>query len=438
VVAALGVRPIEAVKELEALQQNERAAAGEPLLTPEDFQRQLKENIHQRIVSDRLDRLDRQRTGNLDAVIRATVGTEQQAEEEYAAQLHAWHLDDPSQWSRYELPNIRYDIARICASIEAIFARFDWPLSRYPVVGTLTTGRESATTQPTSTGAPLILIDNGFFKFAVIMSQLAIFAPYDARYKRGFSTATLQLVSDLVATHTVLNTCLFTYPRKVPAEFQSRVANFQWAMGVFVIAHEYAHVSAGDYNAHPSAPTRQDDSRHAKELRADRIGFIATVEVMQERNEGADGVFGPFLYLAGLDLLARAAAAYEGRPPPALTDPDYPTPYERTVSLLEWLQTSDYRKQFGDQIGHASACYNTILFVWDEIMPAFMAARDELSEFDPAREGGQVGGYPLGEARVFGLVQTLWRHVLASRPALEKRDGLRAFFSGLRGLFRGQ
>ena len=409
-VPTLEARHPEAVRALEALQQNEREAAGEPLLSPEDFQRQFKENIHQKIISDRLDRL---RTKNLEAIIHATVGSEKQAEEECAAMLRAWHLDDPTQWSRYELPNIRCDLARICASIEAIFARFNWPLSEFPVVGTLTTGRESATTQPTATGTPLILIDNGFFKFATIMSQLAIFAPYDAQYKGGFSTATLQLVSDLVATHTILNTCLYAYPRKVPTDFQSRFGNFQWAIGVFVIAHEYAHVSAGDYNAHPSNPNQQDTSRHEKELRADRAGFIATVEVLRGKNGGACGVFGPFLYLAGLDLLARAAVAYEGRPSPALTDPSYPTPYERTVSLLEWLQMSDYRKEFGDQIGQASACYNTILFAWDQIMPAFVAARDELSAFDPARQGGQVGGYPLDEARTFGLVQTLWRHVQA-------------------------
>ncbi len=343
-VPTLGARRPEAVRALEALQQNEREAAGEPLLSPEDFQRQFKENIHQKIISDRLDRL---RTKNLEAIIHATVGSEKQAEEECAAMLRAWHLDDPTQWSRYELPNIRCDLARICASIEAIFARFNWPLSEFPVVGTL------------------------------------------------------------------LNTCLYAYPRKVPTDFQSRFGNLQWAIGVFVIAHEYAHVSAGDYNAHPSNPNQQDTSRHEKELRADRAGFIATVEVLRGKNGGACGVFGPFLYLAGLDLLARAAVAYEGRPSPALTDPSYPTPYERTVSLLEWLQMSDYRKEFGDQIGQASACYNTILFAWDQIMPAFVAARDELSAFDPARQGGQVGGYPLDEARTFGLVQTLWRHVQA-------------------------
>jgi hypothetical protein len=171
------------VRALESLQQNERVAAGEPLLSPEDFQLQLKDNIHQTIISDRLDR---SRTGGLEAIIHATVDSVKQAEEECATMLRAWHLDDSTQWSRYEMPNIRYDLAKICASIEAIFARFNWPLLEFPVVGTLTTGRESATTQPTSTGTPLILIDNGFFKFASIMSQLAIFAPYDAQYKGGF------------------------------------------------------------------------------------------------------------------------------------------------------------------------------------------------------------------------------------------------------------
>ena len=409
-VAELGARRAEAVRALEALQQAERTAAGELPLTPEDFLRQLKENIHLRIVSERMDRSGRD---DIKSTIHATAGSLKQAEEEYAAALRAWHLNDASQWSRYEMPNIRYDIAKICASTEAVFSRFNWPLPELPVVGTLTTGRESATTQPTLTGIPLILIDNGFFKFATIMSQLAIFAPYDFRYKGGFSGPTIQLVCDLAATHTILNTCLYTYPRKVPADFQSQVSNFQWAIGVFVIAHEYAHVSAGDYNAHPAAPDQQNKSRHAEELRADKLGFTAAVEVLRGMNAGPCGVFGPFLYLAGLDLLRRAAAAYEGKPAPSLTDSIYPTPYQRTVSLLEWLNASDYRKEFEQHIREASRCYNTILFVWDAIEPIFVAVRSELAEFDPARQGGQVEPYPLADARAFGLVQTLWRHVQA-------------------------
>jgi hypothetical protein len=400
----LGKRRTEAVQELEALQQRERAQAGEPWLTPEDFHRKLKENIHQQIISDRLDQLGGY---DIEAIIHASGDSHEQAEKEYAEKLLVWHLDDPTQWSRYEMPNICYDIARICGSIEAVFARFNWPLTEFPVVGTLTTGRESAITQPTSIGSPLILIDNGFFKFATIMSQLAIFAPYDARYKGGFSWATVQFVADLAATHTVLNTCLYTYPRKVPEQFQSWVANFQWSIAMFVIAHEYAHVSAGDYNAHPSNPGPRDESRHAKELRADKAGFTATVEALREINGAEHGVFGPFLYLAGLDLLARAAAAYEGQPRPALTDPEYPTPFERTMCLLEWLETADYGQEFRAQIKEASECYNTILFVWDRILPTFLAARNELSALDPSKVGGVVEAYPLGEARVFSLVQSL-------------------------------
>ena len=431
----LGKRRTEAVQALEALQQSERAQAGESWLTPEDFHRKLKENIHQQIISDRMDQLGGDQPhptlNEIEAIITgrsseqaqkkyaemiiAATGDSlgdsfQQTEKKYAEMLQAWHLEDPTQWSRYEMPNICYDIARICGSIEAVFARFNWPLSEFPVVGTLTTGRESAITQPTSAGSPLILIDNGFFKFATIMSQLAIFAPYDACYKGGFSWPTVQYVADLAATHTVLNTCLYTYPRKVPGQFQSRVANFQWSVATFVIAHEYAHISAGDYNAHPSNPGPRDDSRHAKELRADKAGFTAMVEALREINAAEYGVFGPFLYLAGLDLLARAAAAYEGQPRPALADPEYPTPFERTVSLLEWLETTDYGGEFRAQIREASECYNTILFVWDRILPTFLAARNELSAFDA---GGVVEAYPLEDARVFGLVQTLSQRLRA-------------------------
>jgi hypothetical protein len=426
-VVTLGKRRLEAVQALEALQQSERAQAGESWLTPEDFHRKLKENIHQQIISDRLDPLggdeieaiitghsSEQAKKKYAEIIAARGDSSEQAEKKYAEMLQVWHLDDPTQWSRYEMPNICYDLARICGSIEAVFARCNRPLSEFPVVGTLTTGQESAITQPTSTGSPLILIDNGFFKFATIMSRLAIFAPYDARYKGEFSWATVQFVADLAATHTVLNTCLYTYPRKVPEQFQSRVENFQWSVAMFVIAHEYAHISAGDYNAHPSKPGERDASRHAKELRADKTGFTTTVEALREINGAEYSVFGPFLYLAGLDLLARAAAAYEGQPRPALTDPEYPTPFERIMSLLEWLETTDYGGEFRAQIREASECYNAILFVWDRILPTFLAARNELSAFDPSKVGGVVEAYPLEEARVFGLVQTLSQRLRAN------------------------
>jgi hypothetical protein len=114
-----------------------------------------------------------------------------------------------------------------------------------------------------------------------------------------------------------------------------------------------------------------------------------------------------------LDLLGQARAAYKDQLPPAKTTPasDYPTPYERTISLLNWLQNSPYMAQFEEQLRKASRYYNVILFVWDQVQPAFRAARGQLAAFDPALHGASA--YP--EADAFGVVETLSRYLQAGR-----------------------
>jgi hypothetical protein len=53
--------------------------------------------------------------------------------------------------------------------------------------------------------------------------------------------------------------------------------------------------------------------------------------------------------------------------------------------------------------------YIIILSARDQILPAFQAARDKLSTFDPALHGPS----PLPDAGTFGVVTILWQHVLA-------------------------
>src|SRR6185295_6583158 len=152
---------------------------------------------------------------------------------------------------------------------------------------------------------------------------------YDFKVHGQFSDATLQLIADLAATHTVLNTCLYLFKRATPPQFARRVERFQRAISTFVIAHEFGHIFAGDLNAHPATTPSNEGTRRAKEFDADKFGFIAAIESSEE---GADAVFGPFLYFAGLSLLDRATAAYEGRlEVPATSHPDdYPAPNERS------------------------------------------------------------------------------------------------------------
>jgi hypothetical protein len=396
-------RPPEAVQELEAMQQQERSGAGESRLSTEDFERLMREDIQREVISTRL------KEGGMEAVAKGGGPSDEAlVEDRYRARLEAWRVDDPSQWSRYETPGSRWEIARVCTRTESVFAGHKWSLKELPVVGTLTTGQVTARTQRSSTGTPMILIDNGFFKFAGIMSQLAVFSSYDAKVRGGFTQGTLQLVSDLTATQTVLNTCLYTYPRATPPEFRANVENLQDAICLFVLSHEYAHLSAGDLDAHPLARPQGEEMLRVKEFEADIVGFATGVEAAEDTEAG---IFAPFLFFAGLDLLARAAAAYQGQPiPPATSSPgDYPTPYERTVSLLDWLGTSSYVPQFVPQIRAASACYNIILSVWDQILAPFSAAREQLAQFDPAIHG--PSRYP--EADVQGVVTILWQYVLA-------------------------
>lgn len=405
----LAKRNPEAVRELESLQQQERQGAGEPSLTTEDFIRLLRDDFQSEQMRRDME------TGGLESVIANDDQYESQADEALKTRLNEWRLDDPTQWSRYENPGHRWGIAKICSRIETVYERHNWQLPELPVVGTLTTGQVSAATQKTSSGSPIILIDNGFFRFAGIMGQLTLFAPYDFQVKQYFSEATLQLVADVVATHVCLNTCLYTYPRQTPPQYEGLVTGYVEGICTFVLAHEYAHILAGDLDAHPlnTGPAR---GLRSKEFEADKLGFITAIEAANGTEQPAAHVFGAFIYLCGLDLLARAEAAYHGREVVTETDPspdDYPTPQERVLNLLQWLETTSYKDHGidpNDPIRAAAAAYNIILFAWGSILPAFTAAREDLSAFDPALHGPPANP----QAASFAVVHALWLRIVAS------------------------
>ena len=75
-------RPPEAVKELEAMQQQERAGAGEPALSTEDFERLLREEIEQELISNRLKK------GGLQAAIKGAMSDQALVEEKYLSLIH--------------------------------------------------------------------------------------------------------------------------------------------------------------------------------------------------------------------------------------------------------------------------------------------------------------------------------------------------------------
>jgi hypothetical protein len=400
--STIAKRSPEAVKELEAMQQQERAGAGESSLTTEDFERLLRKDIERELVSAQLD------LGGVDAAVQPVVPDKALVEEIYQARRNAWRVDDLSQWSRYETPASLWAIAGFCTRIESVFAYYNWALNEVPVVGTLTTGQVAARTQRSSSGAPMVLIENGFFKFSGMMSQAAVFASYDMRVKGGLTDPAVQLVADLAVTQTVLNTCLYAYPRTTPPDFRKSVDDLQDAICLFVLGHEYAHISSGDLDAHPLAGHEPEKTLQAKEFEADKIGFMTVVKAAH--SEGA-GIFAPFLFLAGLDLLACAAAAYNGQPAPSTTSSpgEYPTSLERTTNLLSWLETSPFGTKFANQIRAAMDCYNLIQDVWKIIWTPFRAAREQLTQFDPAIHGPSL--YP--EADVLGVVTILRRLIQA-------------------------
>src|SRR5690606_23659752 len=98
------------------------------------------------------------------------------------------------------------------------------------------------------------------------------------------------------------------------------------------LAHEYAHVLNGDLTAHPLAAAgwdRQPDL-HERELLADSVGLRLTMAATAANPQLAGAaLWGPLLFLAGLEVLRRADATMRGAVSPLVDDPAGPTPAER-------------------------------------------------------------------------------------------------------------
>lgn len=422
--ATMSRRPLAAVQALEAMQQQDRQSRGEPEL-PYDHRASLREALQMQRTSDLLDQ------GGLDMAIAKAGSIDEGIDEDVERRLRLWGLDDPTQWSRYERPDVVWKFADICGRIESLTASYqeqqassgnlvqpvtsgtaNWRLREPPVVGTMATGVVNVQTQRAPTGELLILVDNGFPQFALLLAQMTTFALYDQRATGKYSEATIQLMSDIVALQSVVFTSLGAYPRKIPENVQSAVYSFEDAIQVFVIAHEYAHILNGDMDFHPMGSTPvQDSSRHAKELLADGKAFIIAMGAAQNYGMTGSGIIGPAIYLAGLDVLARAEAAYAHQTS-VKYDPNYPEPPKRMERMLADIQGSAVERTFEQQLRLAIECYDTILNIGEFVMPALWAARDELIQYTPR---GNEPRYPDLMALSHAAVETLWRYV---RPQL--------------------
>ncbi|GII04173.1 hypothetical protein [Planobispora takensis] len=426
----LAPRPVAAVKTLETLQEQERSGAGlSPVET--DHAGALKAALTRARTYDRLPASDKDKGPDDFTVWAASVPDFVSPEAEHdidarvAEAVRAALLDQPGQWSRYELPPEAWRLADTCGRIEAAIARLaarrasrdftalvvagdeeGWTLAEPPAVGTLGTGRISATTRRAPSGEPVVLLDNGIFAFARMLAQLGVTAMHEQREAGRPGRATAELVSDLVAAQVVMGTCDGTYARLIPPPRAATARAVQDSVVTFVVAHEYAHLLNGDLDAHPPAGPPGGGLRE-RESAAD--GKALRITLSAAATPGADDapVLGPVLFLAGLDLLGRARAAYEDRAADRLADDPRPDPRERMTEMLATVRGSQLGAVYADSIAAASRAYDLVLTAWDTVRPAVREAAGELARH--ARAGAGPSYLPEGAHHV--ATTTLWRHV---------------------------
>src|SRR5919109_27897 len=171
-----------------------------------------------------------------------------------------------------------------------------------------------------------------------MLAQLGIMAMHETADGGQFSAATLMLVSDIAVTQTVIGTCAGLHRRATPPAYDVHVRAAEDAIVTFVLSHEYGHLLNGDMTAHRlGAPDDGAADLLARELAADSRGLrINLAAAVTTPLEGA-AAWGPVLYLAGLDMLGRARAAYERREYQPVGG-DYPTEFERMLSLLNMIE----------------------------------------------------------------------------------------------------
>lgn len=410
-----------AVRVLEDLQQRERESRGETPITDE----MVIDTLRHDLLKKALQRM------SPSEMIEGSTAAMPMVEKQLAELLERADVTDPEQWSRYEHPQARVHIARVCEQIETVFERRGWVLPQLPVVGTLATGQIAAQVQPAADDAALVLIDNGFFKFAGVMSQLCLFSALE---EDGVSEATLQALADMVSTHAFLGSCLYMNPRTTPASRAVTVDMLQHAATVFVIAHEYAHFAAGDLCA------VDGDNLRARELEADRKAALtvheATDAEARERGLGnaGPGIMGPFIFLAGLDILSRAEDAVAGVTPviESGSPQERPTPYERAVALLTLCESDPELQPVIHQARVVSGSYLRLFQLYQRMHPLVIGVREELGLPDPRELGTPANpGYT-----VSAIITYFWDRVRAKFIGGAPGDTIRRELSELKDAIR--
>jgi hypothetical protein len=441
--AGLAPRPIEALRALEDLQERERRGV-EGDVPWRGYSDSMRDTVSRQMIGDAL------RAIPADRVPPDFASITPEFSEQVVAATSSAPLDDaariaeatrqesamgqqPERWSRFEHPVASSILMSIATRIEDAIAAFalprhrqsipiqiladDLPWSlpdqRRPAIGTLATGQFTATTQLAAGDRVVVLVENGLFPLARTLAQVGVLGYQESKEAGRLSEPTVQSISDAVASYVTLGHSMGVPVRPTPPALRPHVAAVEDAIQFFVLAHEYAHILNGDLAAHPlGEPAGWQRSNHAKEYVADLAGLRITMAATCHSPALAGAaLWGPMLFLAGLDVFLRADAAMRHEAPLLENDPAGPTPFERADNLRRAVVQSELIGVYKDALQAGLGAFHAVLFAWDIVMPALWEMSEELS----AMVGGDPPSGYAAEMLQLTAIHRLWAKV---RPRL--------------------
>ncbi|MGV9793120.1 hypothetical protein [Gordonia sp. NPDC003422] len=301
--------------------------------------------------------------------------------------LHHYHLDDATQWSRYEPPGIAWGLANVCGRIEETIAgsrpESSWTLGSLPVVGTLATAQPGVQVQVAPDDEvppidhPVIAIENGAFTLASQLAQVGVLCLVADDPMRAFgasNSAAAQIVCDIAALQAIGNTSLDGSARAVSAAHHdvTLIDAIRDAILTFILSHEYGHLLHGDLESHRIGSDGSEDP--AAEYDADAIGAQITRRVMGGSTKlPMAAVLGPVLFFAGVDIRRRVNELFE----PSVVGADPPAE-DRKNRIIESFRSDEQLLSYADQ---ADSVYQQVMALWDRVEPVVRSKHEQLQRF---------------------------------------------------------
>jgi hypothetical protein len=442
-VAGLAPRPIEALRALEDLQERERQGV-EGDVPWRGYSDSMQKAVSGQMIGGALGSIPAGQIPAdfasitpefLEQVVAATgpAPLDDAARIAEAARQESAMGQQPEQWSRFEHPIASSILMSVAARIEDAIAAFAMPRQRQsipiqilagdlpwslpeqqrPAIGTLATGQFTATSQLAAGDRIVVLVENGLFPLARTLAQVGVLGYQESKESGRLSEPTVQSISDAVASYATLGHSMGVPVRPTPPALSPYVAAVEDAILVFVLAHEYAHILNGDLTAHPLGETAgRQRGNHAKEYLADVAGMRITIAATSHAPAvGGAPLWGPLLFLAGLDVFLRADAAMRHEAPLVEKDPAGATPFERADNLRRAVVQSQLIGAFKDALPAGLGAFQAVLFAWDIVMPALWEMSEELS----ALVGGDPPSGYQAEMLQLTAIRGLWAKV---RPRL--------------------